>query len=114
MRLSRVPVLSLCQHDRVYDPGGLRLVSPVPTGRILHLQRTETVRTSHARGSGILGVVIPCGTTTCKQLSRLDTDPAALLHPASDVCLRPPAGFATGLVASLCPREDLHLLDNFN
>ena len=35
MRLSRVPVLSLCQHDRVYDPGGLRLVSPVPTGRIL-------------------------------------------------------------------------------
>ena len=35
MRLSRVPVLSLCQHDRVSDPGGLRLVSPVPTGRIL-------------------------------------------------------------------------------
>jgi hypothetical protein len=35
MRLSRVLVLSLCQHDRVDDPGGLRLVSPVPTGRIL-------------------------------------------------------------------------------
>ena len=59
-------------------------------------------------------MVIPCGTTTCKQLSRLDTDPAALLHPASDVCLRPPAGFATGLVASRCPGEDLHLLDSIN
>ena len=35
MRLSRVPVLSLCQHDLVHDPGGLRLVSPVTTGRIL-------------------------------------------------------------------------------
>ena len=35
MRRSRVPVLSLWQHDRVYDPGGLRLVSPVTTGRIL-------------------------------------------------------------------------------
>ena len=35
MRRSRVPVFSLWQHDRVYDPGGLRLVSPVTTGRIL-------------------------------------------------------------------------------
>ncbi len=35
MRLSRVPVLSLYQHDLVYDPGGLRPVSPVATGRIL-------------------------------------------------------------------------------
>src|SRR4029434_3567763 len=59
-------------------------------------------------------VVIPCGTTTFKQLSRLDTDPADLLHPASDVCRLPPAGFATGLVASRCPGEDLHLLDSIN
>src|SRR5207249_3124110 len=59
-------------------------------------------------------MVIPCGTTTFKQLSRLDTDPADLLHPVSDVCLLPPAGFTTGLVASHCPWEDLHLLDNFN
>jgi hypothetical protein len=35
MRLSRVPGLSLWQHDRAYDPGGLRLVSPVTTGQIL-------------------------------------------------------------------------------
>ena len=35
MRLSRVPVVSLCQHDLVYDPGGFRLVSPIATGRIL-------------------------------------------------------------------------------
>src|SRR5256885_11472082 len=60
------------------------------------------------------GVVIPCGTTTFKQLSRLDTDPAVLLHPVSDVCLLPPAGFTTGLVARLCPWEDFHLLDNLN
>src|SRR5262249_38890382 len=60
------------------------------------------------------GAVIPCGTTTFKQLSRLDTDPADFLHPASDVCLLAPAGFATGLVASLCPWKDLHLLDNLN
>jgi hypothetical protein len=35
MRRSRVPVLSLYQHDLVYDPGGLRLVSPLATRRIL-------------------------------------------------------------------------------
>jgi hypothetical protein len=35
MRLSRVPVLSLYQHDLVYDPGGLRPVSPIATRRIL-------------------------------------------------------------------------------
>jgi hypothetical protein len=31
MRLSRVPVLSLSQHDLVYDPGGLCPVSPIAT-----------------------------------------------------------------------------------
>src|SRR5439155_12344725 len=61
-----------------------------------------------------LGLVIPCGTTTFKQLSRLDTDPADLLHPASDVCRLPPVGFATGLVASRCPWKGFHLLDNLN
>src|SRR4029434_6586059 len=55
-------------------------------------------------------VVIPCGTTTFKQLSRLDTAPADLLHPASDVCRLPPAGFAPGLVASRGPGEHLHHL----
>ncbi len=35
MRLSRVPVLSLYQHDLVYDPGGLCPVSPIATGQIL-------------------------------------------------------------------------------
>ena len=35
MRLSRVPVLSLDQHDLVYDPGGLHPVLPIATGRIL-------------------------------------------------------------------------------
>ena len=41
MRLSRVPVLSLCQHDLVYDPGGLRPLSPVVTGRILRSSGTR-------------------------------------------------------------------------
>jgi hypothetical protein len=35
MRRSRVPVFSLWHHDRVSDPGGLRLVSPGTTGRRL-------------------------------------------------------------------------------
>ena len=35
MRLSRVPVLSLDQHDLVYDPGGLCPVLPLATGQIL-------------------------------------------------------------------------------
>jgi hypothetical protein len=35
MRLSRVPVLSLYQHDLVYDPGGLCPVSPIATAPIL-------------------------------------------------------------------------------
>jgi hypothetical protein len=43
MRLSRVPVLSLCQHDLVFDPGGLRPLSPVVTGRIL---RSSSLRLS--------------------------------------------------------------------
>jgi hypothetical protein len=34
MRRSRVPVLSLCQHDLVSDPGGLCPVSPLATGQI--------------------------------------------------------------------------------
>ena len=94
-------------------PVASALSRPVATGRILRSSgmRLSAVPTPRLRRPG---VVIPCGTTTCKQLSRLDTDPADLLHPASDVCLLPPAGFATGLVASRCPWEDLHLLDNFN
>jgi hypothetical protein len=113
MRRSRVPVLSLYPHDLVCDPGSLHPVSPLATRRIrrssalrLSALPTPTVQVS---GGGI-----PCGTTTCKQLSRLHTDPAALLHPASDVCLLPPAGVATRLVARRCPGEDLHLLDNLN
>jgi hypothetical protein len=35
MRLSRVPVRSLYQHDLVYDPGGLRPVLPFTTRQIL-------------------------------------------------------------------------------
>ncbi len=40
-RLSRVPVFSLAHHALVYDPGGLRQVSPVATGRI---RRSSGVR----------------------------------------------------------------------
>jgi hypothetical protein len=43
MRLSRVPVLSLSQHDLVYDPGGLCPVSPIATGQI---RRSSGVRRS--------------------------------------------------------------------
>jgi hypothetical protein len=55
MRLSRVPVLSLCQHDLVSDPGW-----PLPglansDGADTAFQRHDTVRGSHPRGSGTLG-----------------------------------------------------------
>ena len=43
MRLSRVPVLSLYQHDLVYDPGGLCPVSPIATGQ---RRRSSGVRLS--------------------------------------------------------------------
>ena len=41
------------------------------------------------------------------QLSRLNTGPTDLLHPAPDVRLLPPAGLASGLVASLYPGRNL-------
>lgn len=113
MRLSRVPVFSLSQHDLVYDPGGLCPVLPLATGPI---RRSSGVQRSAVPTPRIRppGVVLPCGTTTCQQLSRLDTAPADVLHPASDVRLLPPAGCATGLVASRCPWKDFHLLDTLN
>ena len=43
MRRSRVPVLSLYQHELVYDPGGLRLASPVTAGPI---RRSSALRLS--------------------------------------------------------------------
>jgi len=55
MRLSRVPVLSLSQHDLVYDPGGLRPVSPVATGRILRSSGVKLSAVPPPKGSGILG-----------------------------------------------------------
>ncbi len=114
MRLSRVPVLSLCQHDLVYDPGGLRPVWPRATGRILRSSALKLSAGPTPEDQASWAVVIPFGTTTFTQLSRRHTDPADVLHPASDVRFLPPAGVATGLVARRCPWKDFHLLDNFN
>ena len=54
MRLSRVPVLSLSQHDLVYDPGGLGSVSPQATEPILRSSalRLSAVPTPTAQVSG--------------------------------------------------------------
>src|SRR4029453_789901 len=54
MRLSRVPVLSLYQHDLVYDPGGLCPVSPHATEPILRSSalRLSAVPTPTAQVSG--------------------------------------------------------------
>jgi hypothetical protein len=41
MRRSRVPVLSLYQHDLVSDPGGLHPVSPIASGRIRRSSRVK-------------------------------------------------------------------------
>ena len=58
--------------------------------------------------------LIPDGTTTFKHLSRLDTNPDDSPPSAPDLCLLQPASSATGRMASLCPRKDLHLLDSDN
>ena len=55
MRLSRVPVLSLSQHDLVYDPDGLRPVSPGATERILRSSGVILSAVPTPEGSGILG-----------------------------------------------------------
>jgi hypothetical protein len=54
MRLSRVPVLSLYQHDLVYDPGGLHPISPRATRRIRRSSalRLSAVPTPTAQVSG--------------------------------------------------------------
>ena len=80
MRLSRVPVLSLYQHDLVSDPGGLRPVSPVATGRILRSSALtlSALPTPEAQGAwggfslagprlahnfrGALPTLLPCST----------------------------------------------------
>jgi hypothetical protein len=45
MRLSRVPVLSLCRRDLVYDPGGHRVGSPYRRA-VSAFQAGHTVRCS--------------------------------------------------------------------
>jgi hypothetical protein len=55
MRLSRVPVVSLSQHDLVYDPGGLRPVSPVAPERIRRSSGMILSAVPTPAGSGILG-----------------------------------------------------------
>jgi hypothetical protein len=113
MRLSRVPVPSLDRRDLVYDPGGLRHVSPYRRRRILRSSAMklsafalEKEQASHPR--------LILQDHHFKPLSRLNTDPADLLPSASDLCFLRPTSSATGLVASLCPREDFHLLDDIN
>lgn len=112
MRLSRVPVTSLYRRDLAYDPGGFHTARH-DAARIL---RSSTMKLSafalDRNRRPLLGLSFR--TTTFKQLSRLNTDPADLLSSASDLCLLRPTSSATGLVANLCPREDLHLLDDNN
>ena len=120
MRLSRVPVSSLCRHALVYDPGGLRRSSPIS---LLRMLRSSTLRLSAVHADRVQAS--PRRLSLCPSdyerfgprlnpFSRLDTGPAYLLHPVPDICLLLPAGFATGSVASHYPREELHLLDDIN
>jgi hypothetical protein len=58
MRLSRVPVLSLCRRDLVCDPGGHRSDSPSRQA-VAAFQPNETVRGLLWQGSGTLAAAYP-------------------------------------------------------
>ena len=58
MRLSRVPVLSLCRRVLVYDPGGLRTTRPSRRADSA-FQSHQTVRASLGKGSGIPSSAYP-------------------------------------------------------
>mgnify|MGYP003693589849 CR=1 FL=1 len=114
MRLSRVPVLSLSQHDLVYDPGGLCPVSPRATGPDTAFQRRETVRGSHTRGSGILGWLSLAGPRlsnnfrgSIQTLLTCSTRLLTFVSSRQRVSL-------PGWWLACCPWKDFHLLDNFN
>ena len=120
MRLSRVPASSLDRHALVYDPGGFFGDSPLASPRML---RSSTLRLSAIRTAWTQASVWRLSLCPSEgerfgprriPVSGLDTGPADSLHPAPDICLLLPAGFATGPVASRYPRKDLHLLDDNN
>ena len=120
MRLSRVPASSLDRHALVYDPGGFFGDSPLASPRMLRSStlRLSAIRTAWTQASAWCFSPSRLRTGNLNHdvnpVSGLDTGPADLLHPASDICLLLPTGFATGLVASHYPRKDLHLLDDNN
>ena len=62
MRLSRVPVLSLCRRDLACDLGGHRSGSPYRRA-VAAFQRHNTVRICFGRDQASLPRLIPKGTT---------------------------------------------------
>jgi hypothetical protein len=112
------PVLR--DHAGVFEVGDrLQLIVAFPesvrrAGRQIRSSRMKLSAFAMESSRHSIPSLIPYGTTTLEQLSRLNTDPVDLHPPASDLCFLGPTGSATGLVASLCPRKDSHLLDNIN
>ena len=105
MRLSQVPVQSLYRHGLLFDPGGLCRGSPMTPRQML---RSGTLKPSaFARNEQ---AARPCFSLTGPRLSNnfrgSITHPTDLLHPASDLHLFQPTGFATGLVASRYPERN--------
>jgi hypothetical protein len=105
MRPSQVPVRSMDRHGLLFDPGGLSRGSPSTPRQMLRsgtLKPSAFTRHEQATRS--------CFSLTGPRLSNnfrgSITHPTVLLDPASDFHFVQPAGFATGLVANLCPERN--------
>ena len=106
MRPSQVPVQSLCRHGLLFDPGGFSRGSPITPRQML---RSGTLKPSaFAKVTQAAAFVSPlAGPHLSNNFRGSITHPTDLLGPASDLHFFRPTGFATGLVASLCPERNL-------
>jgi hypothetical protein len=102
MRLSQVPVQSLCRHGTALRPRWCLSGLAISALAAAAFRLVETVRVPLWQVR-FLPPVYPQGPRLSNNFRGSITHPADLLGPAHDLCLLRPQGFATGLVASLCP-----------
>ena len=104
MRLSQVPVQSLCRHGLLFDPGGRSTGLPIAPAGMLRSGSLKPSAFPDDR-SGNPPSSYPHGPRLSNNFRGSITHPADLLGPAHDPHFLRPQGFATGLVANLCPER---------